>query len=120
MGGQACVFYGAAESSRDTDLVILADVRNLACLRRALNDLEAAVIAAPLLARASAVRSRGAFPVRASGRLRRARRRHAGKVMKKFKRIGWDGWIVPNEVMMQQQTWNDILTAMIQVRENHG
>ena len=29
MGGQACVFYGAAESSRDTDLLILADARNL-------------------------------------------------------------------------------------------
>jgi hypothetical protein len=26
----------------------------------------------------------------------------------------------PNAVMMQQQTWNDILAAMIQVRENHG
>ena len=25
MGGQACVFYGAAEFSRDTDIVILAD-----------------------------------------------------------------------------------------------
>jgi len=24
MGGQACVFYGAAEFSRDTDLLILA------------------------------------------------------------------------------------------------
>jgi hypothetical protein len=26
----------------------------------------------------------------------------------------------PNDVMMKQQTWNDILAAMIQVRENHG
>jgi hypothetical protein len=26
----------------------------------------------------------------------------------------------PNEIMMRQQTWNDILAAMIQVRENHG
>lgn len=25
MGGQACVFYGAAEFSRDTDLLILAE-----------------------------------------------------------------------------------------------
>ena len=25
MGGQACVFYGAAEFSRDLDLVVLAD-----------------------------------------------------------------------------------------------
>jgi hypothetical protein len=29
MGGQACVFYGAAEFSRDTDLAILADAANL-------------------------------------------------------------------------------------------
>jgi len=29
MGGQACVFYGAAEFSRDTDLAILADAPNL-------------------------------------------------------------------------------------------
>jgi hypothetical protein len=41
MGGQACVFYGAAEFSRDTDLVILADAANLARLRRALADLRA-------------------------------------------------------------------------------
>ena len=30
MGGQACVFYGAAEFSRDTDFAILADAANLA------------------------------------------------------------------------------------------
>jgi hypothetical protein len=28
MGGQACVFYGAAEFSRDTDFVILAQRMN--------------------------------------------------------------------------------------------
>jgi len=47
MGGQACVFYGAAEFSRDTDLAIVADAANLARLRRALADLQADVIAAP-------------------------------------------------------------------------
>ncbi len=26
----------------------------------------------------------------------------------------------PNEVMMQPQTWNDILEAMIAVRDRHG
>jgi len=26
----------------------------------------------------------------------------------------------PNDVMMKQQTWNDILAAMIKVRELHG
>jgi len=30
MGGQACVFYGAAEFSRDTDLAVVADAANLA------------------------------------------------------------------------------------------
>ena len=29
MGGQACVFYGAAEFSRDTDMLILAVPGNL-------------------------------------------------------------------------------------------
>jgi hypothetical protein len=47
MGGQACVFYGAAEFSRDTDLAIMADAANLARLRRALDDLQADVIAVP-------------------------------------------------------------------------
>jgi len=47
MGGQACVFYGAAEFSRDTDLAILADAANLARLRRALADLQAEPIAVP-------------------------------------------------------------------------
>ncbi len=47
MGGQACVFYGAAEFSRDTDLAIVADAANLARLRRALADLQAEVIAVP-------------------------------------------------------------------------
>ena len=47
MGGQACVLYGAAEFSRDTDLVILADAANLTRLRRALAELQAEVIAVP-------------------------------------------------------------------------
>jgi len=47
MGGQACVFYGAAEFSRDTDFAILADAANLARLRRALADLQAVPIAVP-------------------------------------------------------------------------
>jgi hypothetical protein len=47
MGGQACVFYGAAEFSRDTDLAILANSENLAKLNHALEDLQATVIAVP-------------------------------------------------------------------------
>lgn len=47
MGGQACVLYGAAEFSRDTDLAILASAENLSRLSAALRDLEAEVIAVP-------------------------------------------------------------------------
>ncbi len=47
MGGQACVFYGAAEFSRDTDLLILADAENLKRLTSALRELQADCIAVP-------------------------------------------------------------------------
>ncbi len=47
MGGQACVFYGAAEFSRDTDFVLLANPENLARLQSALDDLVAERIAVP-------------------------------------------------------------------------
>src|SRR5437764_15455682 len=49
MGGQACVFYGAAEFSRDTDLIILADPQNLDRLRAALKELGATRIFFPEL-----------------------------------------------------------------------
>jgi sugar phosphate isomerase/epimerase len=41
-------------------------------------------------------------------------------VTRKFKHICWDGCMFPNEVMMNPETWNSILAAMIQVRDNHG
>jgi hypothetical protein len=47
MGGQACVLYGAAEFSRDTDFAILADTANLSRLAAALDDLQAKCIAVP-------------------------------------------------------------------------
>ncbi len=47
MGGQACVFYGAAEFSRDLDLLILAEPDNLARLTSALEDMAARPIAVP-------------------------------------------------------------------------
>lgn len=50
MGGQACVFYGAAEFSRDTDVMILARPDNIRRLRQALNDLRAECIAVPPMA----------------------------------------------------------------------
>ncbi len=46
-GGQACVFYGAAEFSRDLDLLILADPDNLQRLQSALTELEAGPVAVP-------------------------------------------------------------------------
>ncbi len=49
MGGQACVFYGAAEFSRDADFAILADTGNLKRLQAALDDLQAQNIAVPPL-----------------------------------------------------------------------
>ncbi|HMB64949.1 MAG TPA: TIM barrel protein [Eudoraea sp.] len=43
-----------------------------------------------------------------------------GNLTKRFKHICWDGCMFPNEVMMKKQTWNDVLGAMIKVRELHG
>lgn len=47
MGGQACVFYGAAEFSRDADLAVLCEDRNLNRLRSAIDELHGEVIAVP-------------------------------------------------------------------------
>ncbi len=47
-------------------------------------------------------------------------RNEKGELTKAFKHICWDGCMFPNAVMMQQQTWNDILATMIKVRELHG
>ena len=67
MGGQACVLYGGAEFSRDTDVAVLADAENLDRLRRALDELEADCIAVPpfalqYLARGHAVHFRCRHP----------------------------------------------------------
>jgi hypothetical protein len=47
MGGQACVFYGGAEFSRDCDIAILCEPQNLARLQQALDELRACTIAVP-------------------------------------------------------------------------
>lgn len=47
MGGQACILYGGAEFSRDTDLAVLASRDNLDRLRAALGSLNAHVVAVP-------------------------------------------------------------------------
>jgi sugar phosphate isomerase/epimerase len=43
-----------------------------------------------------------------------------GQLTKKFRHICWDGCMFSNETMMKPQTWNDILAAMISVRDQHG
>jgi len=40
IGGQACIVYGAAEFSRDSDFVVLVTAENLRRLRRALAELQ--------------------------------------------------------------------------------
>ena len=64
MGGQACVFYGAAQFSKDIDFLVLADASNFLGLHAALNELEAVPIAVPrfdpeVLDRGHAVHFRG-------------------------------------------------------------
>lgn len=49
IGGQACIIYGAAEFSRDSDFVILCDHDNLERLKEALNSLKAELIYVPTL-----------------------------------------------------------------------
>lgn len=47
MGGQACVFYGAAQVSKDIDFAILAEAENFVCMHAALAELQAERIAVP-------------------------------------------------------------------------
>ena len=47
MGGQACVFYGAAQFSKDIDFLILAEEENFEGLHAALGELNAVRIAIP-------------------------------------------------------------------------
>jgi len=67
MGGQACVFYGAAQVSKDIDLLLLAEPANYDRLHVALDRLSARRIAVPplaaeVLARGHAVHFRCAAP----------------------------------------------------------
>jgi len=43
-----------------------------------------------------------------------------GNLTKAVKHVCCDGCMFPNDVMMKQQTWNDILAAMVKVRDQHG
>ena len=69
---------------------------------------------------------RHCLPNDPNGKLKIARdagpwlRDEQGNLTKKFRHICWDGCMFPNAVMMKPQTWNDILAAMISVRDAHG
>lgn len=43
-----------------------------------------------------------------------------GNPTKALRHVCWDGCMFPNSVMMESKTWNDILGAMISVRNAHG
>jgi hypothetical protein len=43
-----------------------------------------------------------------------------GHVLKKCRHICWDGCMFPNSIMSSQDTWNEILAALISVRDAHG
>ena len=43
-----------------------------------------------------------------------------GNLTKKVEHICWDGCMFPNAMMMQPQTWRDVLSTMLSVRNAHG
>jgi sugar phosphate isomerase/epimerase len=43
-----------------------------------------------------------------------------GALERKLRHICWDGCMFPNDVMLKQQTWNDVLGVMSAVRDAHG
>jgi hypothetical protein len=43
-----------------------------------------------------------------------------GELTRTMRHICWDGCMFPNAVMEKQETWNDVLGAMVKVREAHG
>ena len=43
-----------------------------------------------------------------------------GEPTRAFTHICWDGCMFPNDVMMKPDTWNNILAAMVAVRNEHG
>jgi sugar phosphate isomerase/epimerase len=43
-----------------------------------------------------------------------------GQPTRAFRHVCWDGCMFPNSVMMEQNTWNNILETMIAVRNAHG
>jgi hypothetical protein len=43
-----------------------------------------------------------------------------GQPAKAFRHICWDGCMFPNATLMKRETWNDILRALVGVRDAHG
>jgi sugar phosphate isomerase/epimerase len=43
-----------------------------------------------------------------------------GQPTRAFQHICWDGCMFPNSMMLDQNTWNDVLRTMLAVREAHG
>ena len=43
-----------------------------------------------------------------------------GQLTKDFRHLCWDGCMFPNATMMRRETWNDVLRAMLGVRDEHG
>ena len=43
-----------------------------------------------------------------------------GELTRTFKHIRWDGCMFPNATLQTPGTWNEILGAMISVRDAHG
>jgi Xylose isomerase-like TIM barrel len=43
-----------------------------------------------------------------------------GEPLRRLRHMCWDGCMFPNAVMLDPQTWNDVLRVMIAVRDAHG
>jgi hypothetical protein len=43
-----------------------------------------------------------------------------GEVTRNMRHVNWDGCMFSNETMLNPQTWRDILSTMIAVRNAHG
>jgi sugar phosphate isomerase/epimerase len=69
---------------------------------------------------------RHCLPNDASGKLHIVRdaghwmRDESGEPTRAFRHICWDGCMFANSVMMNPQTWRDILATMVAVRDAHG
>jgi hypothetical protein len=47
-------------------------------------------------------------------------RDESGEVTRNTKHVNWDGCMFSNETTLNPQTWRDILSTMIAVRNAHG